>query len=72
MAVHRYVIPDCPECGRELQQVMHYKAGTQTERNPQGEQERWYSCTCGWESVRVPNEEWDELTYRLVLGTEER
>lgn len=71
MAIHRTIIPDCPECGRELHQVMYYKPQSQTHDNPYGVQLRFWSCTCGWESVHVENDEWDELTYRLVLGTEE-
>ena len=69
MGIHTYVIPDCPTCGQEMKQVMYYEAGTA--KDSIGRQMRYWECIkCGWESVHVGNDEWDELTYRIVLGTE--
>ena len=48
---HVKYIPDCPECGREMRQLMRYAEGTQTEENLFGEAERWWECpNCGWTS----------------------
>ena len=48
MSKHIYYIPDCPKCGKELEQRIRYIEGTQTKRNPFGKQKRWYQCECGY------------------------
>lgn len=63
--------PDCPECGREMGEYMSYVEGSETPDNPFGRQERWWECSCGHTSERVPSTEFAALTDKLTAPLRE-
>lgn len=70
---HVTYVPDCPECGREMVQSKGYVEGTQTEENPFGEAEYWWTCpSCGWTSeVASSWGDFDALTDYLTVPLKE-
>ena len=51
--VKEWDIPDCPDCGKELEIRMAYKPGTQTNKNPFGEKTSWWECPeCGYKKEK--------------------
>lgn len=65
-------VPDCPECGHEMQQLGKYRDGSATANNPFGEMMRWWHCHhCGHDSEVVPRDEFDALTERLTASLRE-